>query len=367
MRPFVAGLIISVGLLSGSQAADAPAHGIAFTNVSIIDTIHRTTRSGMTVVIKGDRIVDVQSVGRIRIPSMIDIVDASGKFLIPGLWDMHVHTFFDEELGQHAREITLPLFIAAGVTGVRDMGSDLAKIVATRKEIEEHRLLGPRMVIAGPMLDGPASQYSSALKIASPDEGRRAVDMLKAAGVDFIKVQSLVPRDAYFAIADWAKKRHIPLDGHVPDAVRAAEAVNAKQRSFEHLIGIFEGSPAAEEAFLTGQKSPGRFLATYDSSREQSLARLLANHHTWQCPTQYWERVGQLIDTFDSSADEDVKYVPASWHEKTWPKWTASLVKTFSDSVAVRTQFLSHELNIIRRLHRAGVPISRRDRHAHRN
>jgi len=246
-------------------------------------------------VIGADRITDVGSAGQAKIPKGATVIDGTGKFLIPGLWDMHIHTFFGDWV-PGGKEVTLPLFIANGVTGVRDMGSDLDLILAARHDVAQGRLLGPRMVVAGPMLDGPKTQFPASIAITTPEDGRRAVQMLKRRGVDFIKIQSYVPREAYFAIADESKKQKISFVGHVPDAIRGSEAADAGQKSFEHLIGIFEGSSAAEDELLKGPKGPGRFLETYDAARETALIQLLAKNRTWQCPTLYWERGQWLVD-----------------------------------------------------------------------
>jgi hypothetical protein len=185
------------------------------------------------------------------------VVDGAGKFLIPGLWDMHVHVFFGEQ-APAGRDVTLPLFVANGITGVRDMGSSLDEVLQARADIAAGRLLGPRMIVAGPMLDGPKTQFPASIAITTPEDGRRAVDMLVARGVDFIKIQSYVPREAYFAIVEECKKKNIVFVGHVPDAIRGSEASNAGQKSFEHLIGIFEGSSTAEDELLKGPKGPGK-------------------------------------------------------------------------------------------------------------
>src|SRR4029077_8017792 len=219
-----------------------------------------------SVVIDGNRITYVGK-GHLHIPKQAHVIDGTGKFLIPGLWDMHVHTFFGDWV-PGGKEVTLPLFIANGVTGVRDMGSDLDLILAARRDTASGSLLGPRMIVAGPMLDGPHTQFPASIAIATPDDGRRAVQMLAERGVDFIKIQSYVPRDAYFAIAEECRRRGLVFAGHVPDAVRGAEAASSGQQSFEHLIGIFEGSSTAEDALLAGGKTPGKFLATYDAGRE---------------------------------------------------------------------------------------------------
>src|SRR6185369_8577348 len=109
----------------------------------------------------------------------------------------------------HGKDITLPLFIANGITGVRDMGGELEVLQQWRKEISAGTLLGPRIVMSGPMLDGPKPRFPSSIAITTAEDGRRAVDDLKQRGADFIKLQSLIPRDAVFAIADQAKKQGI--------------------------------------------------------------------------------------------------------------------------------------------------------------
>ena len=325
-------------------------------HVTVIDTVGGSTQPDATVVIDGSRIVSVGPSAQAKVPPGARTVDGSGKFLVPGFWDMHVHTFFGDWV-PGGREVTLPLFVAFGVTGARDMGSDLEPILAARADVARGALLGPRLVVSGPMLDGPKSSFPAALKIASPEDGRRAVRMLKGRGVDFIKIQSYVPRDAYLAIAEECRRQKIAFEGHVPDAVRAAEASNAGQASFEHLIGVFEGSSTAEDAFLSGPKGPAKFLETYDAGREADLAKLLARNRTWQCPTLFWERGQWLVDAIDVSQDPDGIYAPASWRQKTWPTFTADILKNLdTDPLDVRRKFVEHELGIVRRLDAAGIP-----------
>jgi imidazolonepropionase-like amidohydrolase len=354
LRFALAGLALCAA--ASRAAAAEPERPLVVTNVTVIDTTGGPARPGMTVVVEGERITRVDGGKDAAAPKGARVVDGSGKFLIPGLWDMHIHTFFGDWV-PGGKDVTLPLFIANGVTGARDMGSDLDPILAARADVAAGRLLGPRLVVSGPMLDGPKSQFPAALKIDTPDDGRRAVDTLKERGVDFIKIQSYVPREAYFAIADESRKRKIVFAGHVPDAVRASEASNAGQKSFEHLIGVFEGSSTAEDALLKGPKSPGRFLETYDAANEAALITLLAKNRTWQCPTLYWERGQWLVDVIDVTKDPDAKYAPASWRTKTWPTFTAGIIKDMdTDPLPVREKFVAHELEIVKRLQKAGVP-----------
>jgi imidazolonepropionase-like amidohydrolase len=343
-------------LAHGLYALSGARVPIAITNVTVIDTAGGPAQPDMTVVIEGDRITRVEATVRARTPKNARVIDGTGKFLIPGLWDMHIHTFFGNWV-PGGREVTLPLFLANGVTGVRDMGSDLDPILAARHDVAEGALLGPRMVISGPMLDGPKTQFPSAIAIVTPEDGRSAVRMLKGRGVDFIKIQSYVPHEAYLAIAEECRKQKIVFAGHVPDAVSASEACNAGQKSFEHLIGVFEGSSTAEEELRKGPKGPGRFLETYDAAREAALIQLLAKKQTWQCPTLYWERGQWLVDAIDVTKDPDGKYAPVFWRQDSWPKFATGILKDLdTDPLQVREKFVEHELQIVKRLQQAGVP-----------
>jgi imidazolonepropionase-like amidohydrolase len=212
-------------------------------------------------------------------------------------------------------------------------------------------------VMSGPMLDGPQPRFPSSIAVKTPEDGRRAVDDLKRRGADFIKLQSLIPRDAVFAIADEAKKQGITFVGHVPDAVRASEASNAGQKSFEHLIGIFEGSSPLEDEFIKGAKSEGKFLSTYDPKRAAALFALLAKNQTWQCPTLVWERGGNLIDKTDFARDTRAKYAPTYWKEVTWKRFTDEIMHDFNtDDLATRKAFVAKELEVVNAMHHAGIP-----------
>jgi imidazolonepropionase-like amidohydrolase len=355
MRQWLPLLLIGLGAVCSGQSSSPSV--VIIQDVTVIDTTGAPAQAHRTVIVRDGKIEKVvptaEGMGG-KLPGVH--VDGSGKFLIPGLWDMHVHMVFGDWFPR-GKEVTLPLFIANGITGVRDMGGELEVLQQWRKEIAAGTLIGPRMVISGPMLDGPQPRFPSSIAIKTPDDGRRAVDDLKRRGADFIKLQSLIPREAVFAIADEARKLGIPFVGHVPDSVRAAEASNAGQQSFEHLIGIFEGSSPLEDAFLKGPKAPGMFLSSYDPARATALFALLAKNHTWQCPTLVWEREGNLIDQTDFAHDTRAKYVPAYWKDVTWKRFTEQIVHEFNpDDLATRKRFVDKEFDVVNEMHRAGIP-----------
>jgi imidazolonepropionase-like amidohydrolase len=329
---------------------------LVLNNVTVVDVRTGALQAEQTVILERNHIASVGPSKLAKYPRNAPSVNCRGFFLIPGLWDMHVHLVFGDWF-PGAQDISLPLFVANGVTGVRDMGSELDIVQGWRNEIEAGWLIGPRILTSGPMLDGPKPRFPSSVAIATPEDAHRAVADLKRRGADFIKLQSLIPRDAVFAIAEEAKEQEIPFEGHVPDAVRASEMSAAGMKSFEHLIGIFEGSSTAEDEFLKGSKTEGRFLATYDPARAAALAAILAKNQTWQCPTLVWERGGNLVDVSDFSKDTRVKYVPASWENKTWKRFTEEITQGYgADDLTIRKRFIEKELEVVGILHKTGVP-----------
>lgn len=329
---------------------------LVLNHVTIVDVRTGSLLPDQSVVLDGNHIVSVGPAKSTKFPRGATSVNCNGLFLVPGLWDMHVHLVFGDWFPD-AKDISLPLFIANGVTGVRDMGSELQIVQAWRNEIESGRHIGPRIYTSGPMLDGPKPRFPSSIAITTPEDARRAVADLKDRGADFIKLQSLIPREAVFAIAEEAKNQEIPFEGHVPDSVRASEMSEAGMRSFEHLIGIFEGSSPAEDDFLKGNKTETRLLATYDSARAEALAAILAKNQTWQCPTLVWERGGNLLDVTDLAKDTREKYVPAPWKSQTWKRFTDEITQSYAtDDLSTRKKFLEKELEVVHLLHAKGVP-----------
>lgn len=202
---------------------------LALTHVAIIDATGAPLQTHKTVIIVGERIAAITD-DRAPVPKGTRVVRADGKFLIPGLWDMHVHLTGGD----------LPRLVAFGVTGVRDMGNALEDVDAWRVQIELGALVGPLIYRVGPILNG--KEFGPAQFAVTTDaEARTAVRLLKRLGVDQIKSHTTISRDAYFGLADEAKKQAIPFVGHVPQAVSPAEASNAGQASLEHIQTLFEG------------------------------------------------------------------------------------------------------------------------------
>jgi hypothetical protein len=311
------------------------------------------------VLITGDRITAVFD-SETTAPKSSRIIDGTGRFLIPGFWDMHVHSAFGDWF-PGGRDIILPLFVANGVTGVRDMGGDVPVLMQWRKEIASGKIIGPRMVISGPMLDGYLPngklRFPSSIPVTTSASAIAAVDLLKTQGVDFIKVQSVISHDAYLAAAAEAKKQGLPIVGHVPDKVRLMEVVEAGQKSVEHLMGIFEGCSTEEQKFIEGAGNLKLLLTTQDEKRCDALVKLLAQKQTWQVPTLAWQRGGTFLDQRDLKHQPLDKYVPAYWRDVTWRRFTDEMMPDLlRDPLPLRQEYFAHNLEIVGTMHRAGVP-----------
>jgi imidazolonepropionase-like amidohydrolase len=342
-----------------AQNSAAPSQ-IAITHVTVINPGTSTVQSNRTVVIIGDRITAVSDASHWQSKQGTRVIDGTGRYLIPGLWDMHVHSAFGDWF-PGGREIILPLFIANGVTGVRDMGGDLPVLFAWRKQIAAGEIIGPRMVVSGPMLDGylPNNKlrFPSSIPVTTPASAVAAVDSLKDQGADFIKVQSVIPHDSYLAAAAEAHKQGLPIVGHVPDAVRITEVVAAGQKSIEHLMGIFEGCSTEEDKFIKGEGDLKLMLSTQDPQKCETLIKLLAQSQTWQVPTLTWQRGGTFLDQRDLKHQPLDKYVPAYWRDVTWRRFTDQMMPgLLHDPLPLRQQYFARNLQVVGTMHRAGVP-----------
>jgi imidazolonepropionase-like amidohydrolase len=361
-------LLNLLGTLTWSQP-------LVIRGVTVIDGTDHAPRPDMTVMIVGDRIAAVSPSKNTKIPTNARVVDGSGKFLIPGLWDMHAHG---------ASDVRAPwshlLFLANGVVGVRDMaGPPDAHAWRLGHTSSDNRSVS--VYLGSPIVDGPSPVWADSIIAANEAQGREVVDQQQQRGADFIKIYDRLPRDVYFAIADEAHKRGIPFEGHVPESVTVAEASNAGQKSIEHLTFVAEACSREEAPILAEQRSvnevfrspsatmeekvaagkrwirmEARKHETYDEAAAQSLFARFVRNGTWLCPTLTLIR-GQMDEPLpldDPRLNYLSKAVRAFWdagYHKHLPAAArdpliASAKVDFEDS-----------LKIVGRMHRAGVNI----------
>jgi imidazolonepropionase-like amidohydrolase len=302
---------------------------LVITHATVINGTGAEPLRDQTVVIAGNRIDRIGPSRSVDVPRGARVLDATGQFLIPGLWDMHVHVGEYQEGRQ-----TLRRLLAYGITGIRDMASPLDDILRLEREIDDGTILGPQMVVAGPILQGPLPfALPPLVRTVTEQNARATVAELRSRGVDFIKVGDTLSREQYLAIAAESRRSSLPFAGHLPVTVSASEAARAGQRSIEHFGSAgFRGmliACSSDEAELgasvqkamaaarAGGASPddtvyaatftARLVETYDRRKAAALFALFAQRGTWHVPTfaallRVWEAKRNQLNADQAAA-----------------------------------------------------------------
>lgn len=337
-------------------------------HVTVIDGTGRAPQPDQTVVIAEGRITAIAPAGRIKIDKSANVIDARGKFLIPGLWDMHVHLAGVNADPAWSKDVLLPLLLANGITGVRDMGGDLEALLSWKRDVETGSLLGPHIFASGPWLAARGRKTAEQFPVANADEARAAVRDLKQRGADFIKIISLPSREAFFAVADEARKQNISFAGHLPFEIGAAEASNAGMHSIEHfLYSGFALSFSSQEEELrkrlveaerrgdsaAWEKIAHEADATFSPEKAAVLFQTLKKNGTWVTPTIASLDITSHPDSWKLD-DPNLDFVPPSLAKQ----WRSS----FNDArMKERAAWLgrqaANDWKLTGELHRGGIPL----------
>ncbi len=371
----VAVALFTVGVLWPLEAPPPPpgVEPFALRNVTVVDTEGEQDLANATVLVRDGRIEAVGLAAEIQLPEGIRLVEGQGRFLIPGLWDMHAHVIRDAE------QLQLPLYVAHGVTGLRDMlswpdDSDVqALTVADKRDlharVEQGALAGPRILsMASYYAEGPSSRnedFPAFFNVRTPDEARAFVAHEKARGADFIKMYNRTPREAYFALLEEARRQGLPVAGHVPYTVSLREAVEAGQRSIEHgrdlLYACFPEADRFRTAMLAREPRVHwlqRMVDQHEPERCDALLETLRAHDTYLCPTHVIRREDALAD--DTAYRQDPHLRSLHWLYRFF--WRFDLDDTVAEDPspagrqAYRT-FYRKGLELTGRAHRAGVKV----------
>ena len=318
-------LASALSLYGCAMNAQSALPAIAITDVTVIDVRTGARRECRTVIVSGNRITNVAPCERLKIPPGSTLVAGKGRFLIPGLWDMHTHAASTR--GRTRRFWTL--FRAHGITGAREMGNDLRSLEMGKTQAAMWPDRAPRIVWSSPMLDGDPPAYDSSIAIADAQQARMRVRELRSHGFDFLKIYNGLPRDAFLAIAAEAKRSGMQIAGEVPDAVTPVEAARAGMRSFEHLWNLYEycipGAYALRDELRTAERAHAPesrlrairdardqlWLGTSDAACVNTLVERLRKSQTWQVPTLAINRSYSYIEAMTFDADPRRAWIPA--------------------------------------------------------
>ncbi len=313
------------------------AQTIVFTNVNVIPMDKEQVLQNQMVLVRNGIIVEIGK--NVKVPKDALRIDGEGKFLIPGLWDMHVHLTL-------ATELAFPVLLANGVTGVRDLGGEFKKIDEWRKQINDGRLLGPNILRAGLYVDGP-KDAPDRLIIKNEAEARQAVITLKKQKVDFIKIHNAVPRNAFFALLAEAKKQKLKVVGHIPLEITPFEATNSGQNDFEHMTSLIEG--AVVSASKNG-KSALQTITEFNDEAATNLFRKMVKNNTWMTPNLIAEQAITFRVEIEANPDKRSKYV-ASQLKKYW------LENFIGKPTAARKLLLQRYLDLVKIMRKENVRI----------
>lgn len=384
--PVFAVALAAIGGCGAPQRAepardDRPA--LVLLHATVVDPRTATPQRDVTIVVRGDRIVALGPGATTPVPPRARVVDATGKFVIPGLWDMHVH-LVNRPTPALAEKLLLPLYLAHGVVGVRDMGSDFERIRALREGVARGALIGPRIVAAGPFVDGPQPAAPFVLPVTTDTEARAAVRTLVGGGADFVKVQAGLSRASFLAIAEESARAKIPFVGHVPEAIDAREVVDAGQRSIEHVSPALTGDAgillscsrevvalrtellAIEAASAKEGADPislrdrdralkVRMIDTFDPAKCGDLFARMVAKGTRVVPTLIWSR--QQLPIAATEAAPASPYAQASTRDRWREARAGYLARSTAEDFARNARIANASSALVLALHRAGVPV----------
>ena len=294
-----------------------------------------------------------------------ETIEGEGKYVIPGLWDMHVHFRGGDSLIAENKEL-LKLYIQHGVTTVRDAGGDITPaILEWKKEIEKGNLRGPRIFTSGPKLDGADPSWAGSIEVTEVSQVSGALDSLESLNVDYVKLyDSTIPGDVYIAAIKEAEERGLPVTGHMPFTVDFNDAVAAGLDATEHMYYVLKGSSTKEEE-ITKAVQDGEYgfwealsevVATYDSVRANKTYQQMADAGTGVVPTLHIGKVLAFLNEEDHSGDPFLEKIPDGI-QQTYEGRLQSALRQSDGATQRRRNLRQRFVSMIPNLHEAGVSI----------
>ena len=355
-------LLAFVAFAAACGAARQPAD-LVIRAVTVVDVQRGTTTPGQSIVVSAGRIVAVTADASAYAPAAT--FDAAGAFVMPGLWDNHVHFGGGPALVDENRNL-LPLYLAHGITTVRDAAGDLSdRVIEWRAQVAAGTLLGPRIFTSGPKLEGIDSIWPGDLEVGSEAEVRAALDRLQAMRVDFVKIteNTLSPALYLYGLAE-ARRRGFTVSAHVPVALTLDQVSEAGLGSIEHMSYLLRGG-SPREAELSGAVAAGRLapadavtamIDSFDQATALATFRRLAGRGTAVTPTLNGSRILAYLDEDTHAADDYLKYIGPGLRQ-TYEGRVTRAAADDAAAVARRHDRFERSAALVPLLQRAGVTI----------
>ncbi len=365
MNRFYSLVIITSFFLACTQkpTSDALEYDFSIKGASIIDVETGEIKPNQTILVNAD--------GRILIPSKEmpwtsrQKIEGKGKFIIPALWDMHVHFRGGEELIGENKAL-LSQYIAYGVTTVRDAGGDLTSSIRQwEKEIESGNLVGPKIFTSGPKIDGPEARWAGSLEVSNEAEIDQALDSLESLKVDYIKLyDSKLSGEMYLTILEKAEKRGLKVSGHMPFTVMLQDAIDRKVTSIEHLYYVLKGCSSKEkeitEKIRKGElgfwASMAQLIESFDEEVAKERFTSMAQNGVFVVPTLHIGNVLSYLDQVDHSNDPNLSLIGQGIQE-TYQGRIKSAMGASKEAIENRHNLHQKFRTLIPKLQKAGVKL----------
>lgn len=334
-------MALLAGLAKKISGSRAPI--LAMVGATLIDGTGRAPILDSVIVVENGRITQAGPRAKVKVPKSAHVIDARGKTILPGLWDMHAH-FEQVEWG--------PIYLAAGVTTIRDCGNELEFITAARDAVAAGHGLSPRILAAG-VVDGSSAFTIGVEKVDTPEQARMWTGRYHDAGFQQMKIYSSVKLEQLKAVADEAHRLGMTVTGHVPEGLNAYQAVEAGQDQINHIqyIADIMRSPLPASASRSERRAANSSVDVNSPEAQKAIAFLQA-HGTVIDPTL------SLSELFSATTANPVSsFEPGI--SKIAPELRAQLadVGPPSDFSAAQKKFVESGIRIVGALHRAGIPI----------
>jgi len=353
-------------LVAAAPASALDSADLLIRHATVIDVAGGRTVPDQAIAISGDsiRAVEPDPLLSSRFKARRTI-DASGKYVMPGLWDMHVHFGGGPELIAE-NEALLPLYVAYGVTTVRDAAADLSdSVLAWRKDVAAGRLLGPTIYTSGPKLEGYKPLWKGTIEVGTPAEVDAALNRLQAMKVDFVKItDNTLKPDIFLYAVNAAKARGLKTSAHTPFALTIEQAARAGLSSVEHLDYLIKAGSPQEAAIgadyaagkLTYGEASDKFVETFDPTYAAEEYRRLAATGIYVTPTLNMGRILAYLDREDHRTDPALASIGPGLR-KTYEWRVERAAKASPAQIAARHREYELSLKVLPMLRDAGIPI----------
>ena len=365
MKKLLAFAAALAGLFSGPAAAKAAAD-LLVRDATLIDVAAGKAVPHQSIAVRGGTILAVGPAAEIeRQYSAAQNVDARGRFVMPGLWDMHVHFGGGPELVEENRNL-LPVYVAYGITAVRDCAADISdSVLLWRDQVAKGALLGPTIFTSGPKLEGYKPVWKGTIEVGTPAEVDAALDRLQAMRVDFVKItDNTLKPDIFLYALEAAKARGLKTSAHIPYALTIQQAADAGLGSIEHLDYLIKAGSRDEASisvdYAAGKISYGdasaKLVEGFDPVLAEAAYRRFAAQDLYVTPTLNMSRILAYLDRDDHSRDPGLALIGPGLR-KTYEWRIERAAKATPDEVARRHAKYELTASLMPMLVKAGVPI----------